>query len=313
VRLDYAVISHLHADHMGQVTDDAPTDPSGSYRLTGITEAATMLPAGTLIDRGWPDYPVVPPASDDPTFANYQAFIRNQRDGAGLEVEAIRVGARDQIVLRRAPGRYGDFEVRNVAANGLVWTGQDDGVVNRFPASGEARPEDAPTENMSSIGLRLTYGAFDYFTGGDMPGIPAAGAPAWHAIEPVVARAIGETDVHVANHHGSIDPASPEFLLALRSQVIVLPSWSPTHPSQDSLKRMMEPRLYPGPRDIFATRVAEPTKVSIGARATRLAADRGHVVVRVSPGGATFHVFVLDDEREAFCVTGTFGPYTSGR
>jgi hypothetical protein len=165
---------------------------------------------------------------------------------------------------------------------------------------------------MSSIGLRLTYGAFDYFTGGDMPGIPAAGAPAWHAIEPVVARAIGETDVHVANHHGSIDPASPEFLLALRSQVIVLPSWSPTHPSQDSLKRMMEPRLYPGPRDIFATRVAEPTKVSIGARATRFASDHGHVVVRVSPGGATFPVYVLDDEREAFCVMGAFGPYTSG-
>jgi hypothetical protein len=164
---------------------------------------------------------------------------------------------------------------------------------------------------MSSMGLRLTYGAFDYFTGGDMPGIPSAGAPAWHAIEPVVARAIGETDVHVVNHHGSIDPASPEFLLALRSQVIVLPSWSPTHPSQDALKRIMEPRLYPGPRDIFATRVAEPTKVSIGARAARFASDHGHVVVRVAPGGASFQVFVLDDEQESFCVTGAFGPYVS--
>jgi len=39
-----------------------------------------------------------------------------------------------------------------------------------------------------------------------------------------------------------------------------VPSWSATHPSQDVLKRMMRPRLYPGPRDIFrhpVTRVDE--------------------------------------------------------
>jgi hypothetical protein len=40
---------------------------------------------------------------------------------------------------------------------------------------------------MCSIGLRLRYGAFDYFTGGDMPVVPDAGAPAWQSVETAVA------------------------------------------------------------------------------------------------------------------------------
>ena len=56
-----------------------------------------------------------------------------------------------------------------------------------------------------------------------------------------MAHAIGPTDVHVVNHHGSIDPESEIFLTTLRSPVMILPSWSPTHPSQDALKRMERP------------------------------------------------------------------------
>ena len=55
-------------------------------------------------------------------------------------------------------------------------------------------------------------------------------------------RAISPTDVHVVNHHGSIDPESEIFLTTLRSPVMILPAWSPTHPSQDALKRMMTAR-----------------------------------------------------------------------
>ena len=76
---------------------------------------------------------------------------------------------------------------------------------------------------------------------------------------------------------------------------MILPSWSPTHPSQDALKRMMAARLYPGPHDIFATLLRAPTRASIGARADQLKADHGHIVVRVAPGGDSYRVFVLDE------------------
>lgn len=136
------------------------------------------------------------------------------------------------------------------------------------------------------------------------------GAPGWQSVETPIARAIGPTDVHVVNHHGSIDPASALFLTTLRSRVIILPSWSVTHPSQDALKRLMTARLYPGPRDIFATTLHDATKASIGARAQQLAADHGHIVVRVAPGGRSYQVFV-DPVFDARRVLSSHGPYQS--
>jgi hypothetical protein len=180
-----------------------------------------------------------------------------------------------------------------------------------FPPLESLATEDRPSENMCSIGLRIRYGAFDYFTGGDMPGVPDAGAPEWQSVETAVARAIGPTDVHIVNHHGSIDPASAFFLSTLRSPVMILPAWSPTHPSQDSLKRMLTARLYPGPHDVFVTTLREPTKASIGSRVDQLKAQHGHIVVRVSPGGDQYHVIVLDDMTEDANVVAVFGPYQS--
>jgi glyoxylase-like metal-dependent hydrolase (beta-lactamase superfamily II) len=287
-RLDYMVLTHYHADHIG-----------------GINDVAARIPITTVIDRGR-EY--LPPADDDPAFKTYRAFLQARR-ARGTASEAIRVGRADQIVLRRDRAAFPGVEVRNVAANGEVWSGRGDEVTRIFPPLASLSADDRPSENMCSIGLRLRDGRFDLFTGGDMPGVPDAGAPAWQSVESAVARAIGPTDVHVANHHGSIDPESGIFLSALRSAVIILPSWSPTHPSQDALKRMMASRLYPGPHDIFATVLRAPTKASIGARADQLKADHGHIVVRVAPGGDSYRVYVLDDATEARTVLGVFGPY----
>jgi hypothetical protein len=122
---------------------------------------------------------------------------------------------------------------------------------------------------------------------------------------------VAPAKVHVVNHHGSIDPESEVFLATLRSAVMILPSWSPTHPSQDALKRMMASRLHPGPHDIFATLLRPPTRASIGSRADQLKADHGHIVVRVAPGGESYRVYVLDDTTEARTVHGVFGPYAT--
>jgi beta-lactamase superfamily II metal-dependent hydrolase len=281
-RLDYALITHFHSDHMSAIPD-----------------VGTAIPIGTLIDRGTSYLP--PP--DDETMKKFHAFLVEKH----VKEEAIRVGANDQIVLLHEPDAFKSFEVRNVAANGQVWTGEGSATRTIFPATYAA--EDKPSENMCSIGIRIRYGRFDFFTGGDMPGVPDAGAPEWQSVETAVARVIGATDVHVANHHGSIDPESAFFLATLRSPVIILPSWSPTHPSQDSLKRMLATRLYPGPHDIFATKLDDATKTSIGSRADQLKAQHGHIVVRVAPGGDRYQVFVLDELSEEANVVAVHGPY----
>ena len=279
-RLDYAVLTHFHSDHAG-----------------GIAEVAARVPIARLIDRG-DDY--LRPVEGDPTYTQYRRFVASR----GLAREAIRVGRADQIV---AP----QIEIRAVAANGEAWTGHGDETAKIFPPLDSLKSEDRPSENMCSIGLRVRYGRFSFFTGGDMPGVPDAGAPAWQSVETAVARAIGPTDVHVVNHHGSIDPESETFLRTLRSRVMIVPAWSPTHPSQDVLKRMMAARLYPGPRDIFVTMLREPTKASIGARADQVAADHGHIIVRVAPGGDSYRVFVLDETKSPPTVLSEHGPYTS--
>jgi beta-lactamase superfamily II metal-dependent hydrolase len=286
-QLDYALLTHFHVDHIG-----------------GIRDVGARVAIATVIDRG---YAYLPPPDNDETFSDYRAFLRAQ--GGGIVPQAVRVGRADQIVLRHDRAAFPTVEVRTVAANGDAWTGRGDQVEHIFPPLASLATEDRPSENMCSIGIRVRYGRFDLFTGGDMPGVPDAGAPAWQSVESAVARAIGPTDVHVVNHHGSIDPESETFLATLRSAVMILPSWSPTHPSQDALKRMMASRLYPGPHDIFATLLRSSTRASIGVRADQLKADHGHIVVRVAPGGGTYRVYVLDDATEARTVLGAFGPY----
>jgi len=212
--LDYAVLTHFHADHMGAPTAASLPSKSGTFKLTGIAEVGEAIPIDTLIDRG---YAYLPPA-EDAMLKNFHAFLSAYKER--MREETIKVGRADQIVLRHDAKAFPNFEVRNVAADGMVWSGNGDDARSNFPPLDSIAAEDKPSENMCSIGLRIRYGTFDYFTGGDMPGVPDAGAPEWQSVETAVAKVIGPTDVHVANHHGSIDPESAFFLSTLRSSVI---------------------------------------------------------------------------------------------
>ena len=314
-RLDYAVVTHFHPDHFGELAPSNVTSADG-LPLTGMTEVLDTLGAAVVIDRAWPayDYPTAlltsPSAAsrvEGNAVAAYKRFLDRRVSTRSVAGRARGGRQRAADRMRHAP-TSGDVEVRAVVANGEMWTGVGDATTETFPPLATVPPADHPDENMCSIGLRLRYGRFDYFTGGDLPG-DAEGAPAWQAVEARLGAVLGPIDVHQVNHHGSIDPASPGFLSALRSRVLVVPAWAPTHPSPDVLKRLLNTRYYPGPRDVFTLTLREPMRHAIGARVGQLAADHGHVVVRVAPGGASYQVFVLDDRTPARTVVKTFGPY----
>lgn len=290
--LDYTVVSHFHPDH-----------------VSGLGRVAALLPIHRLIDRGFPGYGE--PAA--PKGAVFDDYRRVAEDAArkGTVRERARPGRADQIVPVRAPGDAAAFSVRVVAANGEVWTGRGDATARRFPDLSGVPAEDRPSENPCSVALLIRYGGFSLYTGGDLYGAPEPGAPAWWDVETPIANAIGKTDVMVVDHHGSIEPASPFFLATLAPRVIVVPAWSPTHPSPDVLKRLLSKRIWPAPRDVFVTRLRDATKAAIGPRATQVASDAGHVVVRVAPGGASYRIFVLDDTNESGAVKSVHGPYAS--
>jgi len=290
-RLDYVLITHFHADHVG-----------------ALSELAGLIPIKKIVDRGWPDYQYPAPLTDA-IVQNYRRFIESRIASHSLSVERIRVGRADQLVPVLDAVSYPTFEIRNVAANGEVWTGQGTATVMHFPQE-KGAIADFPWENISSIGIRIRYGRFDFFTAGDLYGINDPGMPGWVDLETPIARAIGQTDVHVVNMHGSINVENPFFLTMLRSRVIIFPSWSATHPSADVLKRAMAPLAYPGPRDVFATVLRESTRISIGARAEQIKGI-GHIAVRVDPGGTAYRVVVVDDLSETLTVKSVHGPYAA--
>jgi hypothetical protein len=313
--IDYFVLTHFHDDHWGHLGPETKTAASGAYRLSGVTEVGDSLPFHLVLDRGWPDYQYPYPTAQQgplqrPLYHNYRAFLKWQAEHHGTKVERFRAGRKDQIVLRRDRTGFPDFEVRNIAVNGEIWIGVGDTTKSHFPPVESLPREDLPTENMCCIGFRLHYGKFDYFSGGDIPGTPPAGFPAWHDVETPVAKVVGPVEVLLLNHHGNMDSQNAFFLSMLLPRVEIFSVWSKDHPGQAVLDRLLSQRVYPGPRDIFATQMSPANREVIGPRLMdQLKSTEGHVVVRVGLGGANFHVYILDDLTESYAVTAVHGPY----
>jgi hypothetical protein len=277
--------------------------------LAGLTEVGERIPFRKLLDRGWPDYRYPAPlASAD--MKNYRAFLTWQIAQNGLRVERFQPGRNDQITLVKSPKAYPNFEIRNIVANGEVWTGVTSETRQHFPPLETIPPAERPSENMCSAGFRLSYGKFDYYTGGDIPGIPDDGFPQWQDVETPVAQAVGPVDVAVLNHHGYIDSQNPFFIGALRPRAWVLFVWDSAHPTARVYSRLRSTRIYPGPRDIFANNMHEANKIVV-VGLDKLASEHGHVVVRVAAGGSTYRIVILDDSAESDRVTAVHGPYES--
>ena len=303
-KLDYVLLTHFHDDHMGELYPGLKTSVAGNYILTGITEVGENIPFGKLVDRNWPDYNFPAPLHEN-YVQNYIRFVKWNIENKGLRAEQFKVGVNDQFTLLRNPGKYPDFEIRNLASNGHVWTGTGSNERNYFPPMTDLRPEEYPGENMCSIAFRLSYGKFDYFNGGDL----TTGEPGtWQDIETPVGLVTGPVDVCEANHHAYYDAMGTPFLKALRPRVDIIQVWSPSQPAANILARMLSSWTYPGPRDIFATNTMEETRI-VSGRMESLKSQQGHIVVRVNPGGENYMIYILDDSSENFKVKAIFGPY----
>nr|WP_295106443.1 hypothetical protein [uncultured Caulobacter sp.] len=319
VKLDYALITHFHTDHMGTITPDKPLSRTGAYRLAGITEVADLIPVATLVDRAAPtyDYPVnlktcaAPgglPGSNGLSLANYLAFA-DYRMKDGQAVVGLKPGALDQIKLAKADA-YPTFHVRNIASSGVIWTGARDETQDYIPK--DAVKECGFDENPFSNVVTVAYGRFKYYSGGDIPGVPNDTQPWWRDVETPVSAVVGPVDVMLLDHHGNRDTINENILRNLAPRVMVQENWLSPQPGEEVVTRMASRGLYPGPRDVFSTGMAPETRAAIGPIMDSLYKSyNGHVVIRVAPGGEQYEVYVLKDTDARRETVKRFGPYLS--
>ena len=310
--LDYALITHFHTDHMGMLLPSSPMSVTGAYQLTGITEVADLVPIANLVDRAAPTYKVpvdlrtCDESSSEKTLANYlkMADYRQQHGQTNLGLQA---GALDQIQLKK-PKQYPDFHIRNVASSGVIWTGRGEKTQQYIPT--DAVKDCHFDENPFSNVIRLSYGKFSYYSGGDIPGVPDYTQPYWRDMETPVAAVVGPVSVMTLDHHGNRDTVNGAILRALRPRVIIQQNWLSAQPGEEVVVRMASHEFYPGPRDVFATGMSPETRSAIGPIMDRIYRSfEGHVVLRVAPGGASYEVFILADADPSRRITNRFGPY----
>jgi hypothetical protein len=319
VKLDYALITHFHTDHMGTITPDKPMSRTGAYRLAGITELADLIPIKTLIDRAAPsyDYPVdlrqcaAPgglPGSNGLTLANYLSFA-DYRMKHGQAVVGLKPGVLDQIKLEQ-PAAFPSFHIRNIASSGIIWTGARDETQYYIPkgAVTDCHFDENPFSNV----LTIAYGGFKYYSGGDIPGVPAYNQPWWRDVETPVSAVVGPVDVMLLDHHGNRDTVNENILRNLAPRVMVQENWLSPQPGEEVVNRMASQGLYPGPRDVFSIGMAPETRAAIGPIMDSIYRSyNGHVVIRVAPGGDSYEVYILNDTNKRREVVKRFGPYQS--
>ena len=318
LKLDYALITHFHSDHMGEVDASSPQSHFGDYRVSGITEVVEKIPVKKLIDRTYPNYGnginLTSPdinarlrVSKDPNdkMLHYWRFLLAQQKHNAMVTEQISVGDKTQLVLNNNPEHYPSFEIRNIHGNGKAWTGWRNETFNLFAPGADFG------ENELSLGIRLSYGDFDYYTGGDIPGVAGLGQQNLSRVENLVAPVIGPLDVATLNHHGSRDSQSSYYVRTVRPKVWIQQNWSADHPDNNVLARLTSTQLYPGPRYLFATAMLPAARHVIGNEIDEAySATSGHIVVRVNKGGADYRVYVLNDDKIRK-ISKVFGPIIS--
>ncbi len=311
-KLDYVMITHFDTDHVGAYSADHRKEHAeGGYVLSGISEVAAYIPIGKLIDRAYPDYDYPAPLVQ-PHQSAYRRFVSWNVAHTGMQAERFDTGSNSQFVLLHNPEKYRAlFEIRNIMANGEVWTGVGAETRRYLPRTEELKEGEHISENLCSAGIRISYGAFDYYNGGDVTGHRGYNAPEWEDMETPVGKAVGPVEVCETNHHAWWNAMNAGFIASVRPQVYVMQVWNVSHFNIETLERMQSRRIYPGKRDIFATNTPEISKTYVGAYLKDLKGERGHVVIKVLPGGDSFYMYMLDDTGERYAVKSVHGPYRS--
>ena len=323
--VDYVMASHFHSDHIGNSKDPDRRLTSGrnpDYHLTGLMEAGEWLRFGKAFDRGYPDYDYPLPMDRDrgidaeSDVADLRALWKRQNELYGMKMEKFVPGRLNQITLLRHPEKYPDFSIRNLAANGEIWTGEGEETVRYYDQNRDNLGR-SQNENTKSLAMRFNYGPFSYYSGGDLCSSLKDESGNKVNLEVKVGEACGPVDVCKVNHHGHPSGTSEGFVKNVKAVNWILPVWDYWHISPTVVKRLIQYGASPGGPEIniFPQTIHRRIWQTYGAEPWLKALNQttGHVVVKVAPGGKEYRIYVVTADDESGTVLREYGPYTSAK
>lgn len=225
--------------------------------LGGLDEVLA-LPFQTALDRG----DVNRPSNTD---------VNNYLAAAGAR--------RQQIVVGTVYPLGGGATMRCIAANGAVLGGA---VVNTVGTAQE--------ENSRSVVLRLEYGQFSMWLGGDLTG----GASSTADVETPASLACGDIDVYKCNHHGSSTSTSLNLIAQLVPELAVVSCGlnnSFGHPTAQTVNRLNQAAAA---RILLSTTTGSAATIGFGVTGT-LRIDTDGRRYRASAQNGSFLDFFCDE------------------
>ena len=311
--IDYLVVSHYHADHIGHGIFNRPEGPEFSRRfktlpdgrlINGILCVAEDFSFKRYLDHQYPERGMY--GTHDGSMKLLAPWLDEQR-AKGLKCEPFKVGALNQIALQRDPDRYrGEFSVRNICANGKLWDGKDgfrDYAAEHVAMTGS---EKIP-QNPLSLGFVIQYGRFRYWAGGDVHlKLQTGEGPVDY--EARVGERVGPVTVCKTNHHACEDAMHEGFVRAVRAQAYITCVWTHWHIRHDPMTRMASRELHPDfapdiiPNYMPRMRWEKYQGKDFLKNVPPETLNGAHVVVKVLPGGENYRIYLLDARDESMRV-----------
>lgn len=314
--IDYLIFSHWHVDHIGHARFNHKETPESAFRfktladgtrINGFLCVAQDFGFRHYFDHQYPRHGMY--KTHDASMALVESWMGKQRE-KGLICEPFQVGALNQISLQRDPGKFANFSIRNICANGCLWDGKN-GVRDHAAEYVARTGNERIPQNTLSLGFVMQYGKFRFWAGGDTQNIPPSKNDKGLAYEDMVGQRVGPVTLCKMNHHGCGDAMGEGFVGAVRAKIYVSCVWSHWHVRESTMKRLVSRKLHPDfdpiviPNFMPGNRAREyagrPFMRNIPAE-TR---NGVHVVVKVMPGGDDWKIYLLDARDESMRVVRT--------